>query len=215
MANPVFWSNVGIDVQTAIAAAKTITAITKANPGVVTAAAHGYANGDYVYLGVNGMFEVDQRVFRVANITTNTFELEGEDTTTYNTFVAGGSGAQLLTFGASFNTVQDVSFSGGEPEFADTTTVHDNVRRRVPTVVSSMSASLNAIYDRTDPAEIELAKATKQKTQRAIRLRFSNGNKLVGSAFASAAGVPTGSAQEVVKTPITLEFQGLPTPYST
>jgi len=213
MATPIFWSNVGIDVQTALATAKTLTAITKAAPPVVTSTAHGYANGDYLYLDVTGMFEVGQRVFRVANITTNTFELEGQDSTTFNTFVSGT--AQAITFGASMTTAQDVNFSGGEPEFADVTTVHDNVRRRVPTVVSSMSASIGALYDRTDPAVIEMGKATTQKTQRAIRLRFSNGNKLVGAAYCSAAGVPTGSAQEVVKTPITLEFQGLPTPYTT
>lgn len=213
MANPIFWSNVGIDVQTALGVAKTLTAITKASPAVATSTAHGLANGEYVYLDVTGMFEVGQRVFRVANVTANTFELEGQDTTTFNTFVSGT--AQLVTFGASMTTAQDVSFSGGEPEFADVTTVHDNVRRRVPTVVSSMSATIGALYDRTDPAQIELGKATTQKTQRAIRLRFSNGNKLVGAAYCSAAGVPTGSAQEVVKTPITLEFQGLPTPYTT
>ena len=213
MTTPIFWSNVGIDVQTALAATKTLTAITKASPPVVSSTAHGYANGDYLYLSVQGMFEVDMRVFRVANQTTNTFELEGQDSTTYTTFVSGTSA--VITFGASMTTAQDVNFSGGDPEFADVTTIHDNVRRRVPTVVSSMSATISALYDRTDPAQIELAKATTAKTQRAIKLRFSNGNKLVGAAYCSAAGVPTGSAQEVVKTPISMEFQGLPTAYST
>jgi hypothetical protein len=46
------WSNVGIAIQSALAAAKTITAITKANPGVASSTTHGYSNGDYVLLTI-------------------------------------------------------------------------------------------------------------------------------------------------------------------
>ena len=49
-----------------------ITAITKANPAVVTAASHGLNNGDRVFIGsVGGMTEVNNREFTVANKTTN------------------------------------------------------------------------------------------------------------------------------------------------
>src|SRR6185312_7720844 len=48
--------------------AKTITGITKANPGVVTSAAHGYANGqEIVVTGIAGMTELNGRNFIVAN----------------------------------------------------------------------------------------------------------------------------------------------------
>jgi len=59
-----------------------ITDITQANPGVVTtSAAHGYADGDTVYIqGCAGMVEVNNREFTVANKTLTTFELSGEDT---------------------------------------------------------------------------------------------------------------------------------------
>ena len=70
------WSNVQVAVQSALAAADTISAITKANPAVVTATAHGLANGDWVSLDVLGMHQLDKSVCRVANVTANTFELE-------------------------------------------------------------------------------------------------------------------------------------------
>jgi hypothetical protein len=58
---------------------KTISAITKANPAVVTATSHGYSNGDEVVIsGVVGMTEVNGKRFLVANKTTNTFELKME-----------------------------------------------------------------------------------------------------------------------------------------
>jgi hypothetical protein len=208
-----FWSNVQINVQTALGAAKTITAITKANPGVVSSTSHGLANGTYVLLSVVGMFELDQVVARVANQTASTFELEGIDTTTYNTFVSGS--AYAITFGSSMSTAQGVNVSGGEPEFVDITTVHDNVRKRAPTVVSPMTMSIESFYDPSNAALAQLATATRTKTTRAILLTFANSTKMVGSAFVAAAGVPTGTAQDIVKTPVSLEFQGLPTVYTT
>lgn len=58
----------------------TITAITKANPAVVTSASHGLSNGNLVRItGVSGMTEVNGEVYKVANVATNTFELTTRD----------------------------------------------------------------------------------------------------------------------------------------
>src|SRR6266704_6061068 len=55
---------------------KTITAITQANPGVVTSAAHGYANGDWITIsGVGGMVNLNGNTFIIAGVTTNTYTL--------------------------------------------------------------------------------------------------------------------------------------------
>lgn len=84
-------------------AAKTITGITKANPGVVTAAAHGYNNGDLIKIfDVVGMTQVNQRTFVVANKTTNTFELKDVwgnniNTSAYGTWTSGGGVYRVYT----------------------------------------------------------------------------------------------------------------------
>ena len=81
--------------------AKTITGITKANPGVVTSAAHGYANGqEIVVTGIAGMTELNGRNFIVANVTTNTFTLKdmygvADDTTNYTAYSSAGSARSL------------------------------------------------------------------------------------------------------------------------
>lgn len=63
-------------------APKTITAITKASPGVVTSNSHGYSAGDKVTLaGIVGMTELNGVSFRVRNPTKNTFELSNVDAT--------------------------------------------------------------------------------------------------------------------------------------
>lgn len=208
----IFWSNVGVDVQTALGAAIPISAITKASTAVCTyTGATAPTVGDYVVMSANGMFEVNNRIFRVANVLTGpkTFELEGEDSTTYTTFTSGS--IQVVTFGASMTTAQTINVSGGEPEFADVTTIHDNIRKRTPTIVSPLSFGIDAIFDLTDPAYIELNKAYKQKTMRAVRLRFGTGAKMVLTGYASASGVPTGQAQGVVQTKISIEAQNMPT----
>lgn len=210
-----FWSNVGVDVQTALATAVTINSISLANPAVVGYTGTDPANGDYVFLSVRGMFQLDKVVARVANVNAagNTFELEGFDSTTYSAFTSGTF--QVITFGASMTNVVDVNASGGEPEFADITTIHQNIRTRVPVVTSPLNFNFTGLFDPTDAAMQELARATRAITERAIRFRFANGTRMVFSAYVSAPGVPTGSAQQAVQTPISLEAQGLPTVYAT
>lgn len=56
---------------------KTISAVTKANPAVVTATGHGYTNGNEVIItAIVGMTELNGKRFKVANKTTNTFQLQ-------------------------------------------------------------------------------------------------------------------------------------------
>jgi hypothetical protein len=70
----------------------TITGISKANPAVVTAAAHGFSNGDEVTIvGVVGMVEVNGNTYVVAGAATNTFQLTDTNSTAFTTYVSGGS----------------------------------------------------------------------------------------------------------------------------
>ena len=74
---------------------KTISAATQANPIVITSTSHGYSNGDHVIItGVVGMTELNGKTFKVADKTTNTFELQNVDGTDINSssFTAYSSG---------------------------------------------------------------------------------------------------------------------------
>lgn len=69
---------------------KTISAITKANPAVVTTStAHGFSTGDKVKLDVTGMTELDEKVYKITVIDTTHFSLDGVDSTGYGTFSSG------------------------------------------------------------------------------------------------------------------------------
>ena len=98
---------------------KTISAITKANPAVVTATGHGYSNGDEVVIsGVVGMTEVNGKRFLVANKATNTFELTDKDGTNINsssftTYTSGGVANKVFEITTPYTTAQlfDLKFA--------------------------------------------------------------------------------------------------------
>lgn len=76
----------------------TITGATAANPVVITAVAHGFSNGDSVLIsGVEGMTELNDNSYTVANKTTNTFELSGINGTAYTAYISGGQVRKRVT----------------------------------------------------------------------------------------------------------------------
>ena len=89
------------DLQVLTSTAKTITAITKANPGVLTSNSHGFSNGDEVFVdSIGGMTELNGRNYRVANATTNTFTLtdlfgNAMNTTSFTTYTSGGTATEI------------------------------------------------------------------------------------------------------------------------
>ena len=98
---------------------KTITGITAANPAVVTSSSHGYSNGDFVIItGVVGMTQVNGKTFKVADKTTNTFELQDVDGTdinssSYTAYSSGGIANKIYQITTSYTTAQlfDLKFA--------------------------------------------------------------------------------------------------------
>ena len=213
MAQTNVWSKVAVAVQTVLAASKTVTAITKASPAVASSTAHGFTNGQEVKLVVAGMLEVNNKVVRVANVAANTFELEGVDSTLFNTFTSGT--AALITFGAAAATFQDVNSSGGEAKDVDITTIHDDTDKTIPGSKTALSYSFGSLWDPTDPALIELKKADSVKGTRAIKLSFATGAKVYFDCYPTASLAPGGSKGEAVVTPVSFKLTGDVTAYST
>ena len=97
----------------------TISAITKADPAVVTATSHGYTDGDFVNIsGVVGMTEVNGKTFKVSNKTTNTFELQDVDGTNinssgYTTYGSAGVANKIYQITTEYTTAQifDLKFA--------------------------------------------------------------------------------------------------------
>ena len=145
---------------------KTITAITKANPAVVTSSSHGYSNGDYVIISsVAGMNQVNGRTFKVANKTTNTFELQDVDanninSSDYQTYTSGGVANKIYEITSPYATadIPTVKFAQSadtmylvHPSYAIRTltrTGHTSWSFATPSLSGSVSPNLNTASDK-------------------------------------------------------------------
>lgn len=213
------WSNVAIAMQSALAAAKTITAITKASPGVVSSTAHGYSNGDYVYLDVQGMWQLHGRVFRVASVATDTFQLEdvsggtGLSTAAFDTFTSGS--AYKITFGTSITTATSMNVTGGDYSMIDTTTIHGNQKSEVPGLPEPLKMTFDNLWDPTDAGQAAMKSASDAQAIRAFKFTFGTGGKImVFAGYVGFAGAPAGSAQDKVTSQAVITAHGTPTYYS-
>lgn len=88
-----------------------ITAITQANPGIVTAVAHGLTTGQEVFIsGVWGMPQVNDRYFLVTVIDANHFSLQDQfgnnvNTAAYSAYTANGTVASVYTVSTPYSIV--------------------------------------------------------------------------------------------------------------
>lgn len=213
MATPIVWKNVAVSMQSALGTAKTISGITKANPGVATSSSHGLANGDILVLSINGMYQLDNKVIRVANVATNTFELEGVDTTLFDTFTSGSG--QAITFGTSVTTATTINGSGGEFDFIDTTTIHSNSRSQVPGLPSAISYQFDNIWDASDTGLLALKAASDNQAKRAFKFQFGSGGKILYfNGYVGCSMLPGGQAQGLVTTSAVITMHGTPTYYA-
>jgi hypothetical protein len=110
-----FYKNNGIILESN----KTITAITKASPGVITSSSHGYLTGDEIYIsGIVGMTELNGKTFLVVKIDANTFSLTDKDgvainTTNYTTYSSGGTANRVYEIATPYTTAElfDIKFA--------------------------------------------------------------------------------------------------------
>lgn len=209
MANARKWSGVAIAMQSALGAAITATAISKASEGIVTAT-NTLSNGDYVVaVNIQGMRQVDDRVFRVKSVSGSAFTLEGEDTTNFDTFVSGTF--QKITFGTSITTATSLSSSGGGFDFIDTTTIHASARSQMPGLPSAATFEFDNIWDVSDAGLKAMKSASDAQAKRAFLFTFGTGGQIMGfNGYVGCSLLPGGSAQQMVTTKSTITMNGSP-----
>ena len=183
MATPLILRGATLAIQSALASAKTITAISKASEASITAT-HDYSVGDFVLIdAVVGMTEINQVVARVKSVsTTVSFVLEGIDSTNFTTYASGGT-AQKITFGKAFDSVTNVDLPDGQPDENDITTIHDTERQVVFGHNAKLTGTLSVIANPLNTAVIEVQTAAAAQQRRAFLLTFASGQKVLWNAY--------------------------------
>lgn len=201
------WSDVDVDVQTVLGAAKPITAITKATSAVVSALAHGLIVGDFGLFKVQGMIDLDYAVAKVTAVTTDTLTLGGIDSTLFGTFVSGT--VEKVTFGASAATFTEVSAAGGESEQVLIQTIHRRRGYNIPGNETPLVFTFGSLWVPSDPALIALKAASRARSVLAMRFTFADGSVGVFAGVPAASLTPNGSAGAPVTTPVVVNVRGL------
>ena len=103
-------------------ASKNITAISKANPGVVTVTGHGYSNDDYIQIeSVVGMTEANGKIYKITVVDPDNFSI-GVDTSTWTTYASGGTSKKgafyMLNSAVALKTVTGGNSVAGTDQFA-------------------------------------------------------------------------------------------------
>lgn len=167
---------VTVEVQATTSAPKTVTAVTLANPGVVTSAAHGLSDGSAGYFtSIVGMVQLDGQVARVDNGDTNTFEIEGLDTTNYSTFTSG-SFVPIATW-ATLGNASGYSIGGGEADKIDQTTLLDIIRQEVTGLLPSQSVTINGFSEFQSAGMLICQNAAMNTTALVFRVTLADGQE--------------------------------------
>lgn len=211
-------SGLKLYMESAIAAAKTITAATNAAPGVFTSAAHGYSNGDIVLLEVQGMVEVNGRLFKVGGVATDTFKLldvDGTnfiDTTDFGVFSSGT--AKKLTLGTSITGVQEFSPSGGDIKTQPTTTVNDTQDTEIVVGATAMSYNLTMQWDPSNAAQQAMITAFQTRANKGFKVLWPDGVFILFYGTVGYTGAPGGQNQGVTTSPAKISMLGPLTTYA-
>jgi hypothetical protein len=205
-----------VHIGSAVGSALTVTIATNANPCVMTSTAHGLANGDYVIVS-NSWARTTDRVFRIANVTTNTFELEGHDTTSTSIFAAGsgvGSVKKVTTW-TQITQVLNVTSQGGEQQFATYQPLEGDREVRIPTIKSGGGVDMEVGDDPTLAGFVAAMAANDDRVARALRITAANGSKSLFYSYVSADKVPQMNINQVQTARISLSHLNEATRYST
>lgn len=174
------------------AAAKVIASITNANPGVATALANGFANGD-ILLITSGWEDINERAVRVAAAAAGAFTLEGIDTSNTSFYPDGISAgtAKKVTGWVAVNQVIGNSMSGGEQQYWTYAPLEARRDKQIPTTKSAQAFAFQLADDDSLAWYEELDKADREKEVRILRMSLPNGKTIYYAGYVSFNKSPT------------------------
>lgn len=204
-----------LSLATAYGVSKSISAITNANPGVASSAAHGLANGALIEVK-SGWQKLNERILRVAESAAGTFALEGANTLSSIQFPAGtgnGSFREITSF-TQITQVLETSTSGGEMQFATYSFMENDFESQIPTQASAQSLAITIADDPTLAGYKALQAAAEQREVRALRIAFPNGSVLLYNGYVSFNETPSMTKGEVMGVQATFSLLSRPVRYA-
>jgi len=182
---------VRLEYGSALAAAMSVTGISKASAAVVSGTGFTVVAGDFVYLGeVEGMTQLSYVVARVAASPApgaTSFTLEGIDSTNFGTWTAS-TGVQKISTWSTISAATSVDFGSGSVESLDVTTLLDAARQNTAGLLSRADVTVSLFADYAAAAQTAINAAALAGTITTFRVTKASGHKRCFSGIPSEIG---------------------------
>jgi hypothetical protein len=179
-------TNARVSVQQTLGVAKAVTAVVPDSNGTatVTASGHGYSNGDIVVFTVDGgMVQLNGQAVRVSGVAGDDFDLEGLDTTDYDTWTEGT--VQKVTAFQTLSSAQNITMPNPAPLKLDATTLIDKQKQYVYGLPDAPDGTVTGLFNPTGTAEGLIRAATKGNDFMVWKVVFASGLTAVFNANVS------------------------------
>lgn len=171
--------------------AKTITAMTNADPTEATSTAHGLTNGTEILL-LSDWEDASDSVYKISNVATDKFKIDGLNTTDTNWFAPGsGKGtAQAVSGWVEIPQVLTIATSGGDPRF---TTISPLARRNsinIPTGFNPQTITLTLGHDAANANYQKMLDVSRTLRTVAFKMVLSGGVSSYGYGYLAVSELP-------------------------
>lgn len=166
-----------LQVQSGFGGAKVITAVTKADPAVVSSTTHGFVTADVVKItSVSGMTQLNGFLYVVDNETAGTYELSGVDSTDYTTFATGSpaDGNAVPVVFTDFCELTGANQQDGAADQIEVTTICSDAKEFEQGLSDSGTLQLDYNAAPLSAVQTALRTAKVDGTQLAVRIIFPN-----------------------------------------
>ena len=180
--------NVRIEIATGFGSAIPVTAVTNANPAVATAASHGLANNVVGYFDlVTGMEQLNGQAARVKNTATNTFELQGLNTSNMGVYTGGNF--YPASGWTTFAETTAYTIGGGAGTKLNATRLIDNLTQEEQGNLAAQTLSMRLLAQTVPSTAGALLDSIAQATGKALaRVTFADGAVRIAYGEPSMAG---------------------------
>ncbi|MGB4060893.1 MAG: phage tail tube protein [Burkholderiaceae bacterium] len=195
--------------------AKSITALSNANPAVATSAAHGFVDGDELLVN-SGWGDIDEMVFKADQLTTDTFGLVDLNTTD-TTFYPPGSGtgtAKKISTWVEVPQLLTLSTDGGDTRFTDVGLLGRRQDIRIPTGFNPSSMQMTLAWDPNQAnfkAMLELSRSIRQC---AMKIAVGGGAVIYGYGYLNVREAPAFNRNQVLEVSGALTMNNRPMSYA-
>lgn len=200
---------------TTLGTAKSITALTNANPAVATSAAHGFVDGDELLVN-SGWGDIDEMVFKADQLTTDSFGLVDLDTTDTGFYPpASGTGtAKKISTWVEVPQLLTLSTDGGDTRFTDVGLLSRRQDIRIPTGFNPSSMNMTLAWDPNQANFKAMLAISRTIRQAAIKIAVGGGAVIYGYGYLSVREAPAFNRNQVLEVSGGLTMNNRPMSYA-